>query len=499
MSSAPTATLSTKNCTPATPDSSFAFAVTLTMSVTCALAAGELIVTVGGVPIVGQSARDGRRHVVLDLGLREGCVVDADLVDETGVVLAVERIAPDRERGRRGGDRTCRRRRAGEGTVDVEANVGAVVREREMRPPADREDGRPVTVGVAAADDRSAVRCAAGVGCGLQVVVVVALLDHVAPARGDLRGVDPGFERHRGAEVQGGGVGDRDAGATAVEAERLPVLARARPGGVGSRARVAGSRGVRDRRPRTLVERIRRDRRGTRGRRGGRGGGDVAVRTEVGGGVGGADAVAVACGAADARVAVGRAGSGRRGDLREIRAGGALAALDEVAGDGDVIGGCAPGEVDTAARDRGGRERSGRRGRLRVGSGRRGRGGDVAVRADVRRGVGGADPVPVGRARRNPRVAVSGRGSSGRRDLGEVRAGGTLAALDLVARDGDVVGGCDPGEVDPTARERGRRERARRGGRLRVGWASRRRRCCRRRRGCRPHRRLERDSYSSSR
>ena len=48
-SSTPALTPSTRNCTPATPMLSLAFAVTLTMSDTCALLAGEVIATVGGV------------------------------------------------------------------------------------------------------------------------------------------------------------------------------------------------------------------------------------------------------------------------------------------------------------------------------------------------------------------------------------------------------------------------------------------------------------------
>ncbi len=49
MSSTPVLTPSTKNCTPATPTLSAASAVTVTMSLTCALLAGEVIATVGGV------------------------------------------------------------------------------------------------------------------------------------------------------------------------------------------------------------------------------------------------------------------------------------------------------------------------------------------------------------------------------------------------------------------------------------------------------------------
>ena len=144
-----------------------------------------------------------------------------------GEVLAVEGIAADRERARGRGDRARLRRGAGEVAVDVEAEGGAVVGGCQVRPGVDSEGGRTVGLGIAAADDRAAGRSTRLVRSRLEVVVVVALLDHVAPLVGDRRGPDPRLERHRGAEVQGGGVGDRDAGAGAIEAERLPVLARA--------------------------------------------------------------------------------------------------------------------------------------------------------------------------------------------------------------------------------------------------------------------------------
>ena len=45
----PTSVPSTRNCTPATPTLSLALAMTFTMSDTCALLAGDVIATVGGV------------------------------------------------------------------------------------------------------------------------------------------------------------------------------------------------------------------------------------------------------------------------------------------------------------------------------------------------------------------------------------------------------------------------------------------------------------------
>jgi len=49
VSSRPLSTLSTRNCTPATPTSSVALAVTVTMSLTSALACGAVIDTLGAV------------------------------------------------------------------------------------------------------------------------------------------------------------------------------------------------------------------------------------------------------------------------------------------------------------------------------------------------------------------------------------------------------------------------------------------------------------------
>src|SRR4029453_1679855 len=62
----------------------------------------------------------------------------------------------------------------------------------------------------------------------------------------------------------------------------------------------------------------------------------------------------------EGRVAVGRARRGRH--LDEVRTTGTRAALDEIAGDADVVGRGRPGEVDLGARDGGGREPRGRGG-----------------------------------------------------------------------------------------------------------------------------------------
>src|SRR5262249_58408115 len=103
------------------------------------------------------------------------------------------------------------------------------------------------------------------------------------------------------------------------------------------------------------------------GRRGG-GGGDVRVPAEVVGGVGGAHAVAVARARRKSRITETRAR--RRCDLRKRGAPGARAALHAVAGDADVVGRRAPGEIHLGrARSRRG-QRTGRARRDGVENGR---------------------------------------------------------------------------------------------------------------------------------
>ena len=82
------------------------------------------------------------------------------------------------------------------------------------------------------------------------------------------------------------------------------------------------------------------------GRRLGGSGGRVGDGPGVAGGVDGENLIAVARARAEACVAVGGAGAGRCCDLGEVAAAGALAALDPVAGDTDVVGGRSPGEAD---------------------------------------------------------------------------------------------------------------------------------------------------------
>ena len=169
-------------------------------------------------------------------------------------VLAVDAVAADLERVGRGGDRAGVGGGGDLGAVDVQTQGGAVVGLGEVASrcwPTGRRCRKR---------RRSCRRRSAGVGPGavaggaFEVVVVVALVDHVAPVGVDGRGVDPGFERQPAGEVQRGGVRDRDQRGGAVEGERLAVLAGGRPGRVRDRPVVPVARLIGDRRPRPLIK-----------------------------------------------------------------------------------------------------------------------------------------------------------------------------------------------------------------------------------------------------
>ena len=212
-----------------------------------------------------------------------------------------------------------------------------------------------------------------------------------------------------GGQVQRGGVGDRDPRARAVEAERLAVLAGAAQVVFATVPVVAVPRRVSDRRARPLVERIRGDRASARSApawwrwrccRRGRG-----CRRRRWRGPG-------SCSWCRrrwwCRCSWWRSGGGR--DLGEVGAAGALAALDLVAGDGDVVGGGAPAEVDPGGADRGRASACRAPTAAGVGAGRGG-GGGVGVGAEVAGGVVGADAVAVAGAGGGGGVAVAGGGA----------------------------------------------------------------------------------------
>src|SRR5262249_33701415 len=139
-------------------------------------------------------------------------------------------------------------------------------------------------------------------------------------------------------------------------------------------------------------------------------------------------------------------GAGGGADLGERGAARALAALDQVAGDGDVVGRARPRQVDLRGRERGGQEGRGGRGGRRVRRGAGDGGGRAGERPHVVGGVGGAHAEAVARAGGEPGAVE--RGAGGGADLGERGAARALAALDEVVGDADVVGGRGPRQVD---------------------------------------------------
>ena len=207
---------------------------------------------------VGAGRADGGGLVGLDLGGGERDVVDADVVDHPGEVLAVDVVAADRERVGGGGDRAGVGGRCDLGAVDVETDVGAVVGLGQERPGRGRQRRAAERVPVAAACDHARVGLGRVGRARLQVVVVVGLVDHIAPGRADRGRVDPRLQRHPGREMQIAGVRDRDDRVRPVELQRLAVLAGRRPGRVRDRPVMAIPRRIRDRRPRPLIKRIRR-------------------------------------------------------------------------------------------------------------------------------------------------------------------------------------------------------------------------------------------------
>ena len=161
-------------------------------------------------------------------------VVDADLVDQ-----ALEELAVD----------DCRPPiwtwfvevaivpvfglRVDERAVDVEAEVRAVVREREERPRVGGERGRPEGVSIASAEGAAACGPAARGRGRLEVVVVVPFVDHVTPRVRDGRRVDPGLERHAGRELQRAELGMFTRALVPLKESAAPVLPCGRPGRVG--------------------------------------------------------------------------------------------------------------------------------------------------------------------------------------------------------------------------------------------------------------------------
>ena len=84
-------------------------------------------------------AADRRIHVRLQLAHREGAVVDAQVVDPPRKPLRPDAVAADPQHSRGGGDGACLRELRDLGPVQIEAQEGAVVGRRQVRPRIQRQ------------------------------------------------------------------------------------------------------------------------------------------------------------------------------------------------------------------------------------------------------------------------------------------------------------------------------------------------------------------------
>src|SRR5207245_5874610 len=96
---------------------------------------------------------DRRAQVRLDLGRGEGAVVDPNVVEQAPEVLAPDGVPAHVQDAGGGRDRSDHGGRLDERTVDVEAQVGAVERDGEVRPGVQGEPGRADRVHLAADED----------------------------------------------------------------------------------------------------------------------------------------------------------------------------------------------------------------------------------------------------------------------------------------------------------------------------------------------------------
>ena len=222
-----------------------------------------------------------------------------------------------------------------------------------------------------------------GVDVARQVVVVVTLVDDVAPRGGDRGRVDPRLEGHPRRQPQRRASGIVTRAVVPLKESAFPNLPWSSSVAVPIAPPLPFPEASATVVPRALVEGVGGDEATRRCRRRRARGGRVGA--EVGDGVGRAHAVGVARRGAAPGVVVGR--PRRLRDLGEVRAAGALAALDPVAGDADVVGRRRPGEVDLGRADRASPPgwRRGRRLRVRRCRRRRARGGRVGAEVGRRR------------------------------------------------------------------------------------------------------------------
>ena len=230
---------------------------------------------------------DGGVHVRLDVGLGQRPVVDADLVDQPGEVLAVGGVAADPERVVGGLDGAGGRAGGGLGAVDEQPLGGAVVGQCHVGPGVDGTGGRTAHVCGAGPEGpaaRWAQRSVAVAGVE-EVGVGLALHDRSPAALADRRS-DPGREGHRRGQVQRGRVRDPDHAVRAIEAQGVAVAAQGRPGRAGQGSRVAPAGGVGGGGAGSLAEPPGPDQARRRGRGVGGGGlGGSGISAEVAGGV----------------------------------------------------------------------------------------------------------------------------------------------------------------------------------------------------------------------
>ena len=146
----------------------------------------------------------------------------------------------------------------GQRPVHIQAQGRPVVGRGQIRPAVGRQRASPIGMRARPGNRHGTRWHTTVVGCSHQVVVVVALVDHVPPGARDRGRINPRLQGHARAQLQRGRVGHIHPRARAVERQRAPVLARTRPGRTRNRARVPVPRRIRNRRARPRIKRIRR-------------------------------------------------------------------------------------------------------------------------------------------------------------------------------------------------------------------------------------------------
>ncbi len=168
---------------------------------------------------------DRRVHIRLQLGRAQRPVVDAHLVDATGEVLPVERIAADRQRPVEVAICASTGRLATSTPFTTGARVAPskVAARWDHRAQGQRRARRQRAVNVPARRRRTRFRRAHQV-----IDVVRTLVDHVPPAAAAVGRPTPRNVIRR-RQIERRRIGDGDSRTRTVEGERIPVLARRDP------------------------------------------------------------------------------------------------------------------------------------------------------------------------------------------------------------------------------------------------------------------------------